>query len=414
MTNKNTFIKDFSKFFSGALLAQLLAFGLGPVLSRLFTPKDFGLFALYIQMLSPLLVFGGAGLFLLLPMNKNKETSRTVFKLTMFSSTSISLAIIILGFFNILEIEYFNSLWPYLAVGIILSNLRGFLHFQSVSDKLFLYNSKSKLIESAGGSSLNILTGYLGYNQFGLVIGNLVGQLLFITSFIVKYKQRCKDFYERQSFKSYFEFFKNNKKNIILQSFNQFIEVMLILLFSVLITKISSINELGSFVFCYKVIQTPLTLFADYFGQASLARISDLNAHSHQKKFLVKSYLLLLLPSFFLILLFQTFGVEIFLFVFGDGWEQAGLISSAYILGITSTFFIKSLQYIPNVKSRHEIYTVVSLFTFGLPVLVLLYSQYDQIDFLSSLEKLSYALAVLAIIYSIALLRLFSSKDQLS
>ncbi|MBT4792556.1 MAG: oligosaccharide flippase family protein, partial [Halobacteriovoraceae bacterium] len=75
MTNKNTFIKNFSKLFSGAFLSQLISFIISPVLSRLFTAEDFGVFALYIQILSPLLVLGGAGLYLLLPQNKNESSS---------------------------------------------------------------------------------------------------------------------------------------------------------------------------------------------------------------------------------------------------------------------------------------------------------------------------------------------------
>jgi O-antigen/teichoic acid export membrane protein len=411
MTNKNTFIKNFSKLFSGAFLSQLISFIISPVLSRLFTAEDFGVFALYIQILSPLLVLGGAGLYLLLPQNKNESSSNTIFQISMILSLILSFVIMLVGVFGAEPVMYFNILWPYLAIGILLTNIRGFFHFQSISDQFFLYNSKSKLVESLGGSSTNIATGYMGYTQLGLVFGNIVGQFLFIFSFLWKYKTKLNNLLKRQKVQVYNAFIREHKKHIVLQSTNQIIEFVFILSFSILITKSSSISNLGYFAFCYKIINTPLMLFADYFGSLALARVSDSVETKDQRTFILKSALLLFVPSVILIFIFRNFGVGIFSFVFGSDWSQAGAIARVYILGITSVFFIKSLQHIPTVKSKHEVYTFFSFLAFGLPVLVLLYGQQYDLDFISSLEKLSYMLFALACFYFMTLLRLFSNKD---
>lgn len=410
MANKNIFIKDFTKFFTGAFVAQVLGFALSPVLSRIYLPEDFGIFTFYSQILAASIVLGGGSIFLLLPIIKDRSVNKPIFQIVMIFSLIISLIIMFLGVSGVGSSIYLNTLWPYLIFGVIVTNIRGFYHFLSIKEKKYSQNSKAKLSESIVGSGLNISLGLSGFNQFGLILGNLFGQIFFIFFIIKKMSNSFFEYFILEKLFVYKEIIFKYKKHITLQSLNHLLEFVLVLLFSFLITKVSSISELGYFAFCYKIINTPLNLVADYFGQAALSRISDFSSDLDRRKFLLKISLLITTPAFLCVLLFYFLGPEIFNIIFGEKWEQSGLIAKAYTLGICSTFFIRSLQYIPNTKNKHEVYTVFSLLTFGVPVLVMLYSSANNFDFLWSLKLISFGTFVLAILYFITLLRLFKTK----
>lgn len=413
MRNKYKFIKDFSKFFTGALFAQIIGFALSPLLSRIYAPEDFGLFTLYIQTLSPLIVLGGSSLFLLLPKMKDAEVARNVFQISTFLSISVCLIVLLFVVFGLGSSIYLHILWPYIIVGILLSNIRGFFHFESLAEESFTQNSKAKIAESVVGSSANVGLGFLGFTTYGLIVGNMIGQLTFLIYFLRKYASRFVLYCSYVGFNRYIDFFRCFRRHFLFQTMNHLLEYLLVLFFSLLVTKLTSIRELGYFAFSYKIVSTPLNLIAEYFSQAALGRVSDFKLDRDRKLFFLKTSIFLVIPSFMCIVIFYFWGPSIFKMIFGEHWEYSGHIAKSYILAIVSTFFVKCFQYFPNVKNRHEIYTFFSVVVFGLPIGMLLFAQWRGIDFISSLEILSVIIFILAIIYFFTILRLFrtDSKD---
>ena len=405
---ENKFLKDFTKFFSGTIIAQIIAFAVSPILSRLYLPEDFGYFTLFSQFLAVALIFSGSSLFYLLPRFKTEQLAQMVFSIIIRTSMLISIFIFVISFFDLSGNEQLITLWPYLIFGVFLNNIYALFHFQSIAKEDFVTNSVSKVHERLVGSTSNIGLGYIGWNGVGLILGNFVGQLIFCLSFLRKGYGKLLTLNSTEKI----NFLKKHKKHISFQSLNHLLEYGLVLGFSLLITEFSSIKELGYFAFCYKIINTPLNLISDYIGQAMLGRISDFQDNHHRRLFLIKILALLCLPSVIGIALFHFYGPEIFMLVFGGGWRVSGEISQVYILGIIATFIIRSLQYVPNVVNKHEVYSFFSFFTFGLPVFTLVYANNIGISFIASLEKLSYALAALALVYVISLFVLFSKNNN--
>lgn len=412
LKNKNIFIKDFSKFFTGAILGQIIGFGLSPILSRIYEAEHFGIFALYIQILAPLTVLSGASSFLLIPTLKSKYKAILSAQMVFLISLMISVVLISIYFSGINILSFDPILFVFLSFGLCISNLRAFLHFYSIYSKKFLDNSKSKLLESVLGGGANIGLGMYLFKGFGLIFGNWIGQICFIIMMFRKEELFKLLAEQKLNIIEIVNFIKEYKKHISFQSLNHLLEYGLVLGFSLLITEFSSIKELGYFAFCYKIINTPLNLISDYIGQAMLGRISDFHDNHHRRLFLMKILAVLCFPSIIAIALFHFYGPEIFMLVFGEGWKISGEISKVYILGIIATFIIRSLQYVPNVMNKHEVYSFFSFFTFGLPVFTLVYANNIGISFIASLEKLSYALAALALVYVISLFVLFSKNNN--
>tara|TARA_B100001971_G_C18266390_1_gene593039 strand:+ start:224 stop:1471 length:1248 start_codon:yes stop_codon:yes gene_type:complete len=404
MGNKNIFIKDFTKFFSGVFLSQIISFSISPILSRIYTPSDFGSFTLYMQILMPLTVIGSLSLNLLMPRFKLPELKVLTFQVVMLISAAVGLLVLFTyPFLTSFSLNSTLQLWPLLAFGVVLSNLRGFFHFATVGDKRFLLNSKAKTFEGFVGAGMNVLGGFLGFGTLGLVIGNFSGQIVYISTMVRRYKLKSSGYFKFKSIKSYSYFLNSHRKHVVIQSFNHLLEYFLILSFSIIITRFTSLKGLGYFAFYLKVVNTPLTIIADYFSQAVLNRASDFRQNSDIKSFLIKGTFLTAIPGIVAIVILRTFGPELFKFIFGSEWEFSGIIAESFILGSVASFFIRSFQYIPNLKNKHEVYTVFAFLTYGVPVGYLMFANSFGLDFIEALKTLAIILMGLALSYFLVL-----------
>lgn len=412
MKNSSMFIKNFSTFFSGALIAQLVGFLLSPVLSRLYAPEDFAYFTVFTQIMMILTIFGGRGLLLMIPESDEEKDANITFQLVLIASIILSALIVGFSIKYASSIEFFSELWPYVAVGLVLFNLRGAYHYFSLSSMKLSSNSKSRIAESLVGSSSNVTFGFFGAGFTGLLISNFLGQFTFLAILKIKLNMFKHDSLKLYSKFEYKEFWSKKILKSFFQSLSHLIEGIFLLSFSLLISKQGSILQLGFFSFFLKVVNTPFFLMSEYLSQMALKRLVDLNSHEDKFSFYMKLSALLGGISLFSIIIIYFFGEEIFKFIFGEQWRDSGTIAKFYILGVMATFFIRSLQYVPNIYGKHWIYTTFSLFTFGLPVFVLYLAPVFQYEFIDSLKILSAVLLILAILYFVVnLIMLNSRKD---
>ena len=243
-----------------------------------------------------------------------------------------------------------------------------------------------------------------------MIFGNLIGQASYI--------YRLRKFIPKKSFfflnkKEHKQFFKENKKHIIIQTLNQLIELSLTLSFSLILVNDSSFSELGYFSIFLRVLYAPGMLVSDYLSHLALSRITEFNNKHDKILFLSKLIALLSIGSILISFIFSFFGKEIFTIIFGEKWIRSGEISRYYIWGICATFFIRSLQYITNSMKRHEVYTFFSLITYGTPPFYLYYYQNFGLTFFQALSHISIILIITAFTYTGTLIRLLN-RDQSS
>jgi O-antigen/teichoic acid export membrane protein len=97
----NRFIKDVLTLFSGSAIAQVIGFAFMPVLTRLFSPEEFGIFYIFLTTASilSLLITGGYEKSLVLPSSDNDARHLLLFAF-MLSILATILSLIILFFLD--------------------------------------------------------------------------------------------------------------------------------------------------------------------------------------------------------------------------------------------------------------------------------------------------------------------------
>ena len=171
---KSHFVKNITIVMTGTVLAQALGFVISPIISRLFSPADFGVFGSFNSVLG--IVTAGITLeysaALILPKKKNDALNLLVF--SCICTTVISFCSMIV-FFTFPA--YFKSIlkapspWVLLLLilGIFINGLNQTFQAWCVREKSFKHTSASQVIRSLSANGMQIGIGFLKGSSLGLI-----------------------------------------------------------------------------------------------------------------------------------------------------------------------------------------------------------------------------------------------------
>jgi O-antigen/teichoic acid export membrane protein len=320
---------------------------ISPILTRLYTPEEFGIFALYSSILyiSASLSTGKYELAILLPSGSRDS-------LAVVLSSLIILSIIVL--FSILIVLIFNdelaSLLPneniiywlyFLPLAILLSGVYRNLNYLSIREENYPQIARSKVEQSLGTSSVSLFFGYFNSGVFGLVFGSIFG--LFLANYSL-YKKvirlRLKEFKcvtkkeILQTIKEYINFPKHEMPASFINAVSRH---MIPFLFVAYFTPILA----GYYYLTQRVIGLPANIIAsaisDVFRQEAT---KDFKKFNNSKDIYIstfkKLFLIGLFPSIFLFF----FSKDLFILFFGPDWAVAG----DYAQILTPMLFIRFIS----------------------------------------------------------------------
>lgn len=173
---------------SGTAVAQLIGIVSAPIITRLYTPSDLGVLAVYSSILA---IFGiGATLNYELAYALPEENKDAV---NLFGLCLILLCITTTGFalillfgrdllintFDLGSIEQY--IW-FLLIGFFGMGLYSMLNYWAIRQRDYARITYTKINQGAGGSVCKILLGILSFGPVGLILGHIVSQIAGITT----------------------------------------------------------------------------------------------------------------------------------------------------------------------------------------------------------------------------------------
>jgi len=183
--NSTDLIKNSFILLSGTVIAQVFVLAAYPLLSRLFTPAEYGLFALYVNIVNVLQVIstGRYDLTIMLP-KQDKDAKSLLSAALFFGSVFIILLYIAILFFNEAIAKLFNNTllinWLWLApLSIYSLCVYQVSNYWLLRHKRFKTSSTLKIIQTLSISIASLLFGVLSIRS-GLIIGYFIGNLLMV------------------------------------------------------------------------------------------------------------------------------------------------------------------------------------------------------------------------------------------
>lgn len=349
LRKRSDYTKNVITLMTGTGLAQLVPILISPILTRLYSPEDFGLIALYLSIVSIMTVLstGRYEMAIMLPDKDDdvKGILKLIFNLTL--CMSLVYFIIVLFFSN--EIGMFlgsEKLAPWLYViplSIILTSTYQSLNYLLIRTNNFKRLASNKVISSTSNSSLQLGVGYTLSTPWGLLLGHLAS-LIFSIGMIVKSK--CIH---------HFFSFRNSNSVDAAYKYKNFprydMPAVLINLLAnqvplLVLAKYFGLGTLGAFSFMYKILMMPVGLISnsvlDVFKQKATKDYNLLGNCRDVYLLTLKQLIILSGPIFIIFLIFSP---EIFSFVFGAKWRLAGEFAQIIAPMFFFKFVVSPLSY---------------------------------------------------------------------
>lgn len=381
MTKKNIagiinsdFFKNVLTLMSGTAIAQIITIATIPLLSRLFTPDEFGTLAIFISLSSLLSSMSGGRYELAIMLPKKNINAYHLLIVSMWFIIGISLIsfFILFIFFNpISELLDFKS-YRYFVFLIPIS-----VFFQATYEtfsnwfsrfKDFKNISYSKITKSSLSISSKTLFGFLHFNSFGLIIGEFFGSF-FSTIFLILRNKK------KHSFKEY-KIEKRNLKKMMKEYRNfPFFSMPMAFLNSIsvnILVYVLSIGFNSTIVGFYsqanKVINYPLSFITSSFSSVYYQKLTTTK---NKKKLYLFSYFLSFIIALLIVSPLIFWGEELFSFVLGEKWRYSGKIAKIIIpiavasfatRNVSSVFSLLKLQQITLIWQIIYLIIVISIF----------------------------------------------------
>ena len=347
-TEQKRFFKNVSILASGSVISQAILFAVSPILTRLYTPEQFGNFQLFmsLSLLTGVLVTGKMELAIVLP--KSEAEGRRITQTSiLFSIMASAAGLVIFQLFSplLLKNAYFQN-HPHWLYWIPVSNLLGgcissVLLWIQRKEK-YLKNTLVSIAQALLTTVLNIVIAYSSAQQEGLFWAFLLTQFI-LTLVLMGGEPLFAEFWDwaatRRILKQYIEFPKFMLWSEFLLTVNQ---QVVPIVFGFLYAP----TTVGLFYLAIRILRVPTLVISNAVG--NVFKNDAINTFRETSDFqplfratLKRMVVLGIVP--FTVLLFAA--PAFFTFFFGEKWRLAGTFAQA--LSVMLFFEFITVPFLP-------------------------------------------------------------------
>jgi O-antigen/teichoic acid export membrane protein len=359
--NTNSFLSNVLKVASGTLLAQALGYIFLPLITRLYTPQQFGDLGIFIAMFGVFTPLLGGKFEIALVLEKDKIQKMNLYLL----SAVITLFISIISFFvflffrdniiSILSLSINQDLLFILPASLLFFGLYQANKYLLISNNSFGEISKTIVIEKIVNIGSKLIIGFFKPSSFGLVFSDLLGKIAVV-------------------FYTYFAIIQNKLYVSVLKKFNKYEVVKLVKKYKKFPTYelagdwFDSISNqipllimafyfnsviIGYYVFANSILKKIIMLTSKSFGSVYYQKISEIkvterNAFTSK---LIKNLSIIGILPFIIIAIGAP---EIFSFIFGENWYNSGIYAQIMSPYLMIFFFLKPINGLYRVYNQQD------------------------------------------------------------
>lgn len=368
---KSEFFRNVFTLFSGTAIAQSIPLIISPVLSRIYTPQDFGVLALFVSIgaLIGVIASGRYELAIMLP--ESKRDAYNVLALSLGLSTitaffTLLLVVLLKQYISGLLHEPEISKWLYaVPVVVICTGYYQAFNYWSTRKKTYMENAVSRISQAGTTATANLLLGIARTGPSGLIVGYIAGLLTACLVLGYRIFSNLKEFRANISMKEMIENARRYKNFLQINTPHAFIDSLQENGIIYFIISFFSRTILGLYSFSYRILKAPIGLIGNAIYQVFYQKASIAIQEGQSIQPLVRRiYLNLFLLGFpvFLILIFFT--PAIFSFIFGKQWLVSGEIAQILMPWIFLNFLaspVSCLTVIMNKQKQAMIFTLADI-----------------------------------------------------
>lgn len=373
---KSQFIRNIATLATGSLFAQVIPILASPVLTRLYTPEDFGLFAIFIAIVSTITpaVCGKYEVAMVLPSSDKQGMQLLGIAIRIALFVSFSFFFIILLFnqsiLNIINAPAFSG-WIFLTpFAVLFTGIMLAMNYYANRSHGYKVMAQVKIYQSILVVLINVVLGILGFGEAGLLLGTFSG--LFFASVFLTYKYRKS--LSLDTFKW------NNKKAFLMKRYKDFpiynatsamLDGFRVATPIFFLTNYFPDSIVGFYALVIRVGTAPLAFVSASVSQINLKKVVDLvNRDQKVQPYLLRVTVGLVLMSLFPTIILFFFSEELFVILFGEKWRDAGVYMQILAPGLAVKFVASTLSSTLGATQNNQLGMIWKVTAFFVTIIV--------------------------------------------
>ena len=411
---QSEYSKNVLTLMTGSTLSQAIPIAISPILTRIYTPEDFGLYAVYIAIITILgtIVSGRYELAIMLP--KKDEDAINIFALGLVITICLTvLTTILVITFNDYIVNLSNNqkmkYWLYIVpVSVFLMGCYNLLiyfnnrlkNFNKISNMFIFKTSASAVVQLSLGCIKTGATGLISGQIFSQLMADIHLSIIIFRNKILLSKINKPKMIEMA--KRYRDFPKYSVLAILANKLSY-------QLTNIIVSAIYSITTLGYYAHVQRVLGLPSSLIGTSIGRVFIHEASKEKQNTGKAiqtfKSTMKKLILIGLPIFaFLFMIVE----DLFAFVFGEPWRIAGEYAQIVIPFFFVQFIISSISSTETIMEKQNLDLLFNIAILAGSMIVIVVS--SSFGFKIFLINWAIVISLLYVIYGFVLMKMADGK----
>lgn len=404
---------------SGTAAAQIIPLAISPVLTRIYTPEDFGVFALYFAIVS---IFGSIAtlryeLAVSLPETQEKALAVSALSALLCGVFSVvSLVVITIAgssLISFFKIEEFGKYLFFIPLGIALIGLTNTMSYLNLRHGAYRNVAISNLARAILSSAFHIGIGLSKAGPLGLILGSIAGGLTAIATLSLSIKGRKHKWLSvtgkdiAHVAMEYRDFPKYSMWAALANSASTHAV-------NILISVYASFVSLGFYSLVTRTLGAPSSTIGLSFGQVFYQQASELLRTNNRITPLFNNTLIklsILSCSGFGFLFFVIEGL--FALVFGENWRLAGEFARIMIPAFAIRFITSPLSVVNSVHMENSLGLIANVVLLFLSTGSIVIAHTLNMEFRDGLKLLSTSLFTFYFLFLIVIRRRTQINDSI-
>lgn len=348
-----------------------------PFLTRIYSPEDYGILAVFTSLVTMLVPFLTLRYVVAIPLPRTDGLAMNLMALNallLLIMTGIVFALLwAFGPFLLeqLSMEVLAPWWPLIALGMLGTGTYEVLSMWATRQRAYKIIAKTQFTQSSMGEAMKIGLGLLAVQQLGLILGQITAQSGGVVSFLMRFRADFQRLRRQISWQRMGLMARYHRAFPIYRLPSQVLLVFSMqapLLFTAALFDTETTGQLG---LALMALALPINLIGTSMATAYYAEITKLRHSPNQ----IKTTTLAVQKRLFLIGLpiaisLVFFGKAIFALVFGPNWTVAGHFASILSVYMLLQFTSAPLMQVLNVYNKQSSFLIINFVrTIGLLVL---------------------------------------------
>jgi O-antigen/teichoic acid export membrane protein len=347
----------------GTAAAQVLSVAAAPVLTRLYTPTDFGLLGVFASILAIVSVVASARYEGALPLPRARSAATNLLVLSIGLAIAVGGVVGILGFTvgdTVLGWLNAGGLLPYLwllPLGVVGAGVYQALSYWAIRKKAYGVIARTSVSRAGSQLVVQVGVGALGQGPFGLLLGQFLGQAGGSGSLLRLVWREDRRALARVTLRRIRAVARRYRRFPIFLMGASFLNRAGQQLPALLLVALYDPRVAGWFALGQKVVAVPLRFIGTSVAQVYLGEAAELaqgdvgRLRALFRRTVVRLMVLAVVP----VVILAVAGPFLFGLVFGQSWEEAGVYARLLSFMFLVQFAVTPVSQTLNVLERQDL-----------------------------------------------------------